>query len=318
MSNKRYFIISIDTEGDNQWEKTNKITTFNADYLPRFQEISEKFHFKPVWLTNYEMAQNENFVSYMRKKQNCGLCEIGMHLHAWNNPPEFKLQRINDQKDYLIEYPVEIMEKKISFLTKYLSEKFGVQPVSHRSGRWTTNKVYFDILDRNGFLIDCSVTPLVNWSNIIGSTGTKGTDYSLYSTYPNMISEHILEVPMTIQRIHFFDKNRINCSKAFFSEVKKLIMGRTQWLRPDSSISIKGLKKIIDNNTSNDYLMFMIHSSELMPGGSPNFKDKMDIEKLYGLIELLFKHIYDLGYEGITLRDYREVCLNANKKQSRL
>ena len=51
------FIITVDTEGDNLWgyKEGDTITTNNALYIPRFQELCENYGFKPVYLTNYEM-----------------------------------------------------------------------------------------------------------------------------------------------------------------------------------------------------------------------------------------------------------------------
>ncbi|NOM63837.1 deacetylase, partial [Klebsiella pneumoniae] len=37
------FLITIDTEGDNRWQKHDSITTENARYLPRFQQLCEKY-----------------------------------------------------------------------------------------------------------------------------------------------------------------------------------------------------------------------------------------------------------------------------------
>ena len=69
--------------------------------------------------------------------------------------------------------------------------------------------------------------------------------------------------------------------------------------------NILSLKKIIrDKSRKNEYIMFMIHSSELMPNGSPNFKNNSEIEKLYNIIERCFKYAQKKGYIGITLRDY--------------
>ena len=48
---------------------------------------------------------------------------------------------------------------------------------------------------------------------------------------------------------------------------------------------------------------FMIHSSELMHGGSPTFATKKSIEKLYVHLELLFEKIEE-SYKGISLTDY--------------
>ena len=91
---KKYFIITVDTEGDNcwGWKDGDPITTENVLQLPRFQNLVEKFYFKPVYLTNYEVAKDERFLKVFKQKQNEGLCEIGLHIHAWNTPPFFELQ----------------------------------------------------------------------------------------------------------------------------------------------------------------------------------------------------------------------------------
>lgn len=60
------FVITVDTEGDDLWAKPREITTRNAQYLPRFQSLCERFRFKPVYLTNYEMAMSDIFVEFAR------------------------------------------------------------------------------------------------------------------------------------------------------------------------------------------------------------------------------------------------------------
>ncbi len=42
------FIITIDTEGDNPWANPREITTRNAEYLPRFQSLCERFLFEDL------------------------------------------------------------------------------------------------------------------------------------------------------------------------------------------------------------------------------------------------------------------------------
>lgn len=63
---KPAFIITIDTEGDNLWQNRREIKTENARYLARFQSLCERFGFKPVWLTNYEMATDPAFVEFAK------------------------------------------------------------------------------------------------------------------------------------------------------------------------------------------------------------------------------------------------------------
>lgn len=91
--------------------------------------------------------------------------------------------------------------------------------------------------------------------------------------------------------------------------IKNLVYGTNPiWLRPASS-SFEQMKDIVDSNSciyGTDYLMFMVHSSELMPGGSPYFEDEKAIENLYQTMEELFRYVYEKGYRGCTLQEYYE------------
>ena len=60
------FLITIDCEADNLWNKPKIITTKNASFIPRFQKLCEKHNFKPTYLTNYEMAKSKwHFLIYI-------------------------------------------------------------------------------------------------------------------------------------------------------------------------------------------------------------------------------------------------------------
>lgn len=305
MTNK-YFIITIDTEEDDQWNNEDVCTTENVYYLPRFQEMAEKYNFKPVWLTTYRMAKNKDFVNYFKKKQDDNKCEIGMHLHAWNTPPDFSISKKENAKPYLIEYPEEIMDKKIKKLDEELTKSFGIKPVSHRAGRWATNNTYFKLLKKYGYKIDCSVTPNINWEHIKGMTGLSGTNYKKNSENVYSLNNGIVEVPMTIRKIRYFDLNNIKNFKSFLKEIYYFILKKDMWIRPGKSSTKKSMKKIMDECIRNkdEYIMFMIHSSELMPGCNPSFKTQEDIEKLYVIIDYIFSYMKKNNYIGITLKDF--------------
>ena len=74
------FIITVDTEGDNLWERPHQITTRNAAYLPRFQILCERFRLKPVYLVNYEMAMSDVFVDFARDVAVRGTGEIARKI----------------------------------------------------------------------------------------------------------------------------------------------------------------------------------------------------------------------------------------------
>lgn len=301
------FIITIDTEGDNlwKWKEGEDITTNNVQFLQRFQDLCNKFSFKPVWLSNWEMINDDNFVEFIKRNQEN--CELGMHLHAWNTPPFYELPKFSKSgAPYLIEYPSDVMEEKIKNITKLFAEKFGYVPQTHRAGRWAVNDVYFKLLRKYGYKIDCSVTPKINWKKSYGQTlGFAGPDYTKEKQEISF-HEGIMEVPVTVKRTH-----RIILPDSFsmynlLLAVYYSIINKPVWLRPNGN-NLNRLKWLVDyvEGSEQEYLMFMLHSSELMPGGSPTFKDDKDIEKLYVDLESLFEYV-SKKYEGTDLKTIRE------------
>ncbi|MDR2406878.1 MAG: hypothetical protein LBE13_02025 [Bacteroidales bacterium] len=308
----KHFIITIDTEGDNLWAYRlgDPITTKNSRYIPRFQRLCNKYNFKPVYLTNYEMSNDNFFVHFLLSELDKGNAELGLHPHAWNNPPNYELP-VNDKSyspPYLVEYPVSIMRQKLEVLYNLLKKKFNADIVSHRAGRWTMNQDYFDILAEFGLKIDCSVTPHISWKNVYGlSYGSKGSDYTTYPENPYMIrtsSVNILEIPVTIRHLHIMP--HIIRIGSFLSCIKKFVTGKTVWLRPNGN-NLQDMLSLINTIQMSDanYLMFMLHSSELMPGGSPTFKTVESIECLYKDLEIIFNKIAE-NFKGVTIKDYYE------------
>lgn len=292
----------MDTEGDNlwRWKPGKEITTENTLFIPRFQELCEKYGFYPVYLTDYEMAMDERWVQFAKQKAIEGKCEIGMHLHGWNTPPEYTLEDRYGGNPYVTEYPAEIIEQKVITMMDLLQDRFKTPVISHRSGRWATNDTYFDALVRNGIRVDCSIIPGMDLSKIPGCSCNCGNNYrkakkGVYEIYPGLV-----EVPMTARRIRYFSRGSIK------HRIKTLLLGDDVWLRPipKSAKQMKTLTQRVIQEDNNDYLEMMIHSSELMPGGSPYFKTQEDIENMYRMIEDYFRYVSDLGYTGELLKNF--------------
>lgn len=311
--NEKYFIITIDTEGDNlwKWKPGDIVSTENTLYLMRFQELCDKYAFKPVWLTNYEMIMDSRYLSFIMNVIERNKGELGMHLHAWNSPPFYELNKVHNGAPYLIEYPPEIMEEKISFITDLIHKRTGIKPVSHRAGRWAMNQLYFDLLYKNGYVIDCSFTPHINWENAVGqSEGSRGSDYSNIIERAQLITcngtknNTIYEVPVTIKNMRSFILPNKPSIYSYFSEFYHCLGKRLFWMRPKKNNLSKMLEVYRQSMRDGDeYIMFMLHSSELMPGGSPTFQTEHDIDDLFKSLDNLFNTI-SKTHRGITLQDY--------------
>ena len=312
------FLITIDTEGDNLWAKPREVTTHNSKFLPRFQSLCETHCLKPTYLTNYEMARCPDFVEFGREILNHETAEIGMHLHAWNTPPYTRLTPDDlSYQPYLIEYPEAVMREKVAVMTDLLEEQFGKKMTSHRAGRWGFNAVYARVLSENGYLVDCSVAPWASWRDHYGRPdGAEGVDYILFPRGAYFLDLNdirvagdsaLLEVPMTIVPTRealapqLYQLSR-NMPRVFRVAINRLFP--RLWLRPNGR-NLETMLWILQRarDTGNDYVEFMLHSSELMPGGSGTFRTDKDIELLYEDMEQLFS-VAGKTFRGMTLTKY--------------
>ncbi|MCS6913356.1 MAG: hypothetical protein RMK29_02645 [Myxococcales bacterium] len=311
--NRPYFLITIDTEGDNLWARPRQVRTDNARYLPRFQQLCERHGLRPTYLVNYEMARCPVMQEFGRDLLRRGAGEIGMHLHAWNSPPLWPLTDDDAQHmPYLVEYPERVLRDKIVYLTDLLEEVFSVRMRSHRAGRWAMNALYARVLAERGYWVDCSVTPHVSWRRVLGDPRQGGgSDYSGYPEHPYLMDltdirrpgcSTLLEVPVTIRgapRLLRAVAERLNLAQPLLRGVLA-----PQWLRPNGRNGAR-LRSLLRwaLGRGTDCVQLMLHSSELMPGGSPTLPTQAHIDRLYCDLAALFADAAQRCI-GATLSEY--------------
>jgi hypothetical protein len=318
---KPAFLVTIDTECDNAWARSHTVATQNSAYLPRFQALCERYGVRPTYLTNWEMATCPVFQEFGRDLLARGAGEIGMHLHAWNSPPVIPLTEDDYlHHPYLIEYPEDQLREKVKVMTCTLEDVFGVKMVSHRAGRFSFDAVYARALVEHGYRVDCSVTPNVSWKGYKGDpNGAGGTDFSAFPESAYFLdlddisrpgTSPLLEVPVTVTAPYVSRAGRI--ARAILetnrlgAKVARRLFPRCAWLYPrgyNRRVWPGLLRTVIEEGR--DHAEFMIHSSELMPGGSPNLPTARSIETLYEAMEALFASARK-DFVGYTLREYFE------------
>jgi hypothetical protein len=315
--------ITVDTEGDDLWSRPREITTRNARHLPRFQRLCERYRFKPVYLTNHEMALADEFVEFGRAVLARGAAEIGMHLHAWNSPPLVDLTGDDFRhQPYLIEYPLPVMREKIRRLTRLLEDRFQGAIVSHRAGRWGFDGRYAELLAAEGYRVDCSVTPGVSWrANPGAPNGSGGPDFTNFPVQPYFFEPAaiarpaagpLLEVPVTVvpSALYRFASPlyRVPLLRRWLNRLAPAL----GWLSPIQPSLRAPLARHLDamlalaralRAARPMHVQLVLHSSELMPGGSPHVRDAADLERLYDALETLFEELAR-WCRGITLRQF--------------
>jgi len=312
------FLITIDTEGDDLWSRPRAITTRNARHVQRFQRLCEAFGLRPTWLTNYEMARCPQFQAFGRDVVRRGVGEIGMHLHAWNSPPLVPLTPDDlAAQPFLTEYPPEVIDAKVGFMARLLRERFECEIVSHRGGRWALDATCAQALVRHGIRVDCSVTPDVRWvrptTTQEGSATAAVVDYRGFPTEPYLMDlrqprraapSPLLEVPMTVVPSglyrHLPQAYRVPLLRRWSWAWQPM----HHWMYPDGR-NLEAMLGIVRRAVEQrwPYLEMVLHSSELMPGGSPTFANAASIETLYRDLQVLFRSVA-AHFRGLTLAEF--------------
>jgi hypothetical protein len=310
------FIITVDTEADNQWKKNSNISLENVKFLTKFQNLCEKYDFIPTYLVTYEVANDKDSVHILKKWLEEGKCEIGAHLHPWTTPP-FK----NSHKNGFIEksFPNELTDdelwRKLEVLTEKIKDSFEIQATSFRAGRWGFDKRMIKYLLELGYKVDCSVTPKIDWRSFKGKKdGIGGPDFRKASIYPSFLDQSsLLEIPMSVLYTGVLNKEKSSMSKLFLimpnTLLKKILnkfLFKLKWCRIFPNTKLKDLKSLYKSALVNDLpvLEFMIHSSELMLGGSQCSKKEEDLENVYSNLEGFFEYLKDKDVQGIGVSDF--------------
>jgi hypothetical protein len=251
-----------------------------------------------------------------------------MHLHAWNSPPLLPLTDDDDRHHpYLIEYSEDQMREKVRVMTATLEDIFGLKMASHRAGRWGFDERYARILVEHGYLVDCSVTPHISWRGHAGApSGIGGPDFSQFPDAAYFLDltdirrpgdSDLLEVPVTVilpqyaSAVHAIQG--LLRSSRFGARVANRMFPSLIWLYPDRR-NHKELLEILSSarQERRPYVELALHSSELMPGGSPRFPSPSSIESLYHSLEALFTAARE-GFGGQTLGEYYHVVARTRR-----
>jgi hypothetical protein len=319
-----HFVITIDTEPDNQWADPTAAPKENLRAVPRFQALCERFGFAPTYLCTHDVVTSPAFAEVLLGSQKAGTAEIGAHLHPWATPPfDPYWDAPGRSSPYPSELPPTLFTRKLQTLTEALTVALGAPPRSYRAGRWGLSAAHVGPLLEYGYRVDCSVTPLLAW----GDPGARehGQDFTLAAPHPYVMAwgdparpgvSGLLEVPVTIVHTNALMR-RSPLLRGLYQRHRKKRLARVlnrlfriapQWFRPFSDMSLDRLKAVhrTARQLNLPVLQLMFHSSELMAGTSPHNPTAADAEQLYRRLEEIFDYLARQGVESVTLGAFAE------------
>lgn len=318
------FIITIDTEADNQWSEPAVTSTENVRFIPRFQALCERFGFAPTYLCTYEVVTSPLFHEVLLPYHRAGTAEIGAHLHPWTTPPfDRRWDAPGKSSPYPSELPLDLFTRKLGVLTEALASRLGGPARSYRAGRWGFAAAHIGPVLEHGYLVDCSVTPLVAWRD--AGAREHGQDFTTAPAQPYFMAwddpcragtSSLLEVPVTILHTNWLMRRWAGLRRLYRRHRKALVaraLNRAlgiapRWFRPFPDMTVGRLKAVYRTarRLKLPVVEMMFHSSELMPGASPHNPTNEAVEDLYRRLEGIFGYLARQNVEGVTLGRFAE------------
>jgi hypothetical protein len=308
MSQPLYLIITIDVEEEGLFSGNyprSGAGVANVAELARLAFVHQEFGFPLTLLATYPVAQDPAAREVLAAWHEERGAEIGVHLHPWNTPPFTDLP--GPEPIATARLPLTIMEAKLKSLVDCLTEKFPQPPRSFRMGRFDWSAGLLKLLPGCGLRVDTSMVPLTFKGDGPRNFLTPPDPFWLEVAAPP--GARLLEAPVTMVPVVKSSARAVhrlagllpkNAGKALLSRYRFVGAAgiHPAWF-PQFSMR---LAATLHRRRGGRVFTLFLHSSELFPGGSPDFPDDAAVDRLVAKLRDFLAWLLKQGpVTGLTL-----------------
>ena len=279
-------IVVIDTEEEFDWShdfSRQNTSVGSIRSIEKIQDLFDEYKIRPVYVVDYPVAFQSDGHRPLQEIYASGRCLIGAHLHPWVTPPfEEEVSRRNSFPGNL---PLSLEAAKLRILGDLIGERFGSRPVIYKAGRYGIGANTADILEEQGYEVDLSVCPCMNYSP------EDGPDFTKYQALPYWFGKNnrLLEIPFTVGFVGWlrFWKDLYSLLLKFPFNQLHLggVLARTGllnriWLSPEGytlAENIALLRTLYQDGVR--IFSFAFHSPSIEPGNTPYVTSQSDLER---------------------------------------
>lgn len=278
MAEKLYVCISLDVEEEGLFSgryASRNPPLKNIPLLERLRPLISDLDFRLTLFCAYAVFADDAAWQTLARLASFPEVEIGAHLHHWSTPPWSGQGAGEPVRTHLL--APELLRKRLESLLSLGSRRLGQPITSFRMGRWDLKRAILPMLADLGIEVDSSICPLRAFKN--------GANHFLSPPDPYWVETpcgRILEAPIT-------QLSLVRGLERFWFRLAAL---RPAWL--DSyhfigavsanpvwhSLHVMKLATRLHYARGGRALNFFWHSSELMPGASPNVPDQAAADRL--------------------------------------
>ncbi len=284
------FVITVDTEEEWDWSSgypTGPTRTANIHRLPDFQAACERHGAAVTYFVNRAVLVDPSAREVILQLSRRPRVEIGMHIHPWNTPPLQPVEKVTTRDSFLHNLAPELAIAKLNVVHDSFRE-CGLVPISFRGGRYSTGTAIQTWLREHGFVADASILPYTNWVD------DGAPDYHNRDPQPCRLpgTSPLWELPLSLAftRRPFGFWNRVLSTAEkpplrylrLVGIMQKLGVFRKSWLNFENPFwdGMRGLIRALCRDHV-PYLCFTVHSSSLLPGGSPYATCPADVDRIF-------------------------------------
>ena len=303
-------VISIDVEEEGLFSGAYARTpagVSNVAELRRLEFIPREFGFPLTLLATYHVARDQEARKVLRYWRDRYGAEIGAHLHPWNTTPLVELPEPEPVRSEKI--PLPVLKAKLANLVAAIKEGLGVAPRSFRMGRFDWGPQLLSLLPEMGFQVDSSMVPLTQ--KVGGPQHFLAPNDPFRLRVPAPEAATLVEAPLTMVPVvpaaarlvyrvsSIFPGARGERLRSWFPYV--LAAGVNPVWYPLLSMRLAAR---LHRRRGGRVLHLFLHSTELAPGGNPQFPTEAAVAGLVGKIREFLAWLKKTGpVEGTTLSE---------------
>jgi hypothetical protein len=283
---KARLAVIVDTEEEFDWSSgfsRHNTAVRSMRLISRVQKMFDDYGITPVYVIDYPVASQPDGYRPLQEIHAAGRCLIGTHLHPWVNPPfEEPVNRFNSFPGNLQR---TLEASKLHILSDCVGERFGTYPTIYKAGRYGIGPHTAEILEEQGYEVDLSVCPYMDYST------EGGPNFTHSSARPYWFGRHrrLLELPLTVGFAGLLKPwGRILHGVASRPPLARLhtvgILARLGlvnkiWLSPEGYLSSEHTQLVRSLHRDGLRIFsFAFHSPSVEPGNTPYVTSQHDLE----------------------------------------
>jgi hypothetical protein len=306
MNSPIQYCVTVDTEEEWDWSSgypTGSNSVVNIQRLKDFQAMCERVGTAVVYFTNHAVLANADSKRVIEELATRPRTEIGLHIHPWNTPPLAQTEKVSQRESYLHNLPWDEQRAKLD-TTLAAFRAAGLNPTSFRGGRYSSSPKIQNYLRDHGVWVDCSILPFNTWMDD-GAPDYRHRDLAPQRIPPRTASDRpVWELPLsygyTRTPFRFWQKilhlantgpGRLLRTTAI---LERLGIVSKSWLNFENPLGEQMLRFLtVLRAVRPPFVSFTLHSSSLMPGGSPYCRSDSDVKRLMKTAETVLKTVAD-------------------------